>query len=703
MAGQRSVAVPGAPHGIERRRVVAGVGERAHLLREATGRDPQVGVRRAAGRRRRDHVVHEDRAPAHGAGRWGLRGDGRIAGALAVSTIGAGAGAGRRAACSGGWHGRAPAARRQRSDGDGGKHGDAATSPHVRLIVRRDGRRYRWLMLFGQEHVKRYIETDGEEGHDWRDGVPTLILTTTGRRSGEPRPTPLIYGRHGDDYLVVASKGGAPEPPAWYLNLSERPGRPGPGQGRPLPRPRAHRDGRGEARAVADHGRDLARLRRVPGQDRPRDPGGGARARRMTPVAEQLAAWAAGLEPSDDDLALARRSLVDTVAVAVAARAHPIGDLLGELLGGRGVGGARARPGLRRPAHGVDVARQRGVRARGARDRRRRARLPGGGRASWPASAPRWAGRTTPRAGTRPARPGLRPRRPARRSRWGSAPRRWPRPWRSRCPRPAASSARSARRPRRCRSGPRRRRACAPRGWRPPARRPIRARSTSGSRWWAAMPSASRSTAPPSPAAWPSSSSPAATRCSARSRRCARSSVDPEQVARVVVRTPQSALAPLIHDDADDRPGGQVQPAVRGRGHAARRPARDRELHRRGRRPARGAGAAGARRGRRDARRRLAAGRRRRDRAHARRRLDAARAARPPARRARPPAVVRGAGREGDRLRRRPGRRGPGGRLGRRRRAPARAAAGVERRSYPALTGKTDVRRSSPTRSASRG
>ena len=51
----------------------------------------------------------------------------------------------------------------------------------------------------------------------------------------------------------------------------------------------------------------------------------------MTPVAEQLAAWAAGLEPSDDDLALARRSLADTVAVAVAARAHPIGDLLGGL------------------------------------------------------------------------------------------------------------------------------------------------------------------------------------------------------------------------------------------------------------------------------------------------------------------------------------------------------------------------------------
>jgi deazaflavin-dependent oxidoreductase (nitroreductase family) len=78
-------------------------------------------------------------------------------------------------------------------------------------------------MLFGPEHVKRYIETDGEEGHDWRNGAPVLLLTTTGRRSGEQRTTPLIYGRHGDDYLIVASKGGAPAPPAWYLNLTDDP------------------------------------------------------------------------------------------------------------------------------------------------------------------------------------------------------------------------------------------------------------------------------------------------------------------------------------------------------------------------------------------------------------------------------------------------------------------------------------------------
>jgi deazaflavin-dependent oxidoreductase (nitroreductase family) len=76
--------------------------------------------------------------------------------------------------------------------------------------------------LYGQEHVRSYRETDGEVGHDWK-GTQTLLLTTTGRQSGEERTTPLIYGRHGDDYLVVASKGGADTPPGWYVNLSEDP------------------------------------------------------------------------------------------------------------------------------------------------------------------------------------------------------------------------------------------------------------------------------------------------------------------------------------------------------------------------------------------------------------------------------------------------------------------------------------------------
>jgi deazaflavin-dependent oxidoreductase (nitroreductase family) len=74
------------------------------------------------------------------------------------------------------------------------------------------------VALYGQEHIDRYVATGGKEGHDWR-GTQTLILTTTGRRSGQPRQHALIYGRHGDDYLVVASDGGAPRHPAWYLNL----------------------------------------------------------------------------------------------------------------------------------------------------------------------------------------------------------------------------------------------------------------------------------------------------------------------------------------------------------------------------------------------------------------------------------------------------------------------------------------------------
>jgi deazaflavin-dependent oxidoreductase (nitroreductase family) len=77
-------------------------------------------------------------------------------------------------------------------------------------------------MLYGDEHVRRYEETDGAEGYDWQ-GTTTLILTTTGRKSGKQRKNALIYQKHGNDYLVVASKGGADEPPAWYVNLTTNP------------------------------------------------------------------------------------------------------------------------------------------------------------------------------------------------------------------------------------------------------------------------------------------------------------------------------------------------------------------------------------------------------------------------------------------------------------------------------------------------
>ena len=77
--------------------------------------------------------------------------------------------------------------------------------------------------LYGDEHVRSYRETGGELGHDWKEGSSVLLLTTKGRKSGERRTTPLIYGRSGDDYVVVASKGGSDEPPGWYANLQEDP------------------------------------------------------------------------------------------------------------------------------------------------------------------------------------------------------------------------------------------------------------------------------------------------------------------------------------------------------------------------------------------------------------------------------------------------------------------------------------------------
>jgi deazaflavin-dependent oxidoreductase (nitroreductase family) len=76
--------------------------------------------------------------------------------------------------------------------------------------------------LFGDEHVRRYRETGGEHGHQWR-GAPILLLTTIGRRSGQERTHALIYGRDGEDHLVVASKGGSDTPPAWYVNLKANP------------------------------------------------------------------------------------------------------------------------------------------------------------------------------------------------------------------------------------------------------------------------------------------------------------------------------------------------------------------------------------------------------------------------------------------------------------------------------------------------
>lgn len=78
------------------------------------------------------------------------------------------------------------------------------------------------MALYGKEHIDRYRATGGKEGHAWND-TQTLLLTTRGRKSGEPRTTPLIYDMHRGDYAVVASKGGSDAPPAWYVNLQADP------------------------------------------------------------------------------------------------------------------------------------------------------------------------------------------------------------------------------------------------------------------------------------------------------------------------------------------------------------------------------------------------------------------------------------------------------------------------------------------------
>jgi F420H(2)-dependent quinone reductase len=70
------------------------------------------------------------------------------------------------------------------------------------------------------EQARLYEESNGTEGTDLK-GAPCLLLDYLGRRSGEWHRTVLIYGQDGDDYLIIASKGGAPEHPTWFLSVRE--------------------------------------------------------------------------------------------------------------------------------------------------------------------------------------------------------------------------------------------------------------------------------------------------------------------------------------------------------------------------------------------------------------------------------------------------------------------------------------------------
>ena len=81
------------------------------------------------------------------------------------------------------------------------------------------------------DHANRYLSSGGTDGHMYKITppgrpemtVPSLLLTTTGRKSGEKFVFPLFYGKAGGSYIVVASKGGAPQHPGWYRNLVSTP------------------------------------------------------------------------------------------------------------------------------------------------------------------------------------------------------------------------------------------------------------------------------------------------------------------------------------------------------------------------------------------------------------------------------------------------------------------------------------------------
>ena len=93
------------------------------------------------------------------------------------------------------------------STSDSGTPGQVADSPRP------------WVA----DHIRNYVESDGDEGHEWREGVMTLLLSAKGRKSGIWRRTALIYGRDGENYVIVASQGGAPTHPMWFLNLRDNP------------------------------------------------------------------------------------------------------------------------------------------------------------------------------------------------------------------------------------------------------------------------------------------------------------------------------------------------------------------------------------------------------------------------------------------------------------------------------------------------
>ena len=134
------------------------------------------------------------------------------------------------------------------------------------------------------EHANRYLASGGTDGHMYKTTVPergeitapALLLTTTGRKSGDKFIFPLFYGTEGGSYFVIASKGGAPATPRMVSQYSGEPRRRSTSRDQEDERAGQDNGGRGTPPTLEKGARILAALRRLSAQDRARDTGGRA-------------------------------------------------------------------------------------------------------------------------------------------------------------------------------------------------------------------------------------------------------------------------------------------------------------------------------------------------------------------------------------------------------------------------------------------
>ena len=126
------------------------------------------------------------------------------------------------------------------------------------------------------------IRANGRPTSGYFEGRPVMVLTTTGAKSGEPREAVVTFSRDGDDYVVVGSKSGEPEDPAWFTNLVANPVVTVEADGKTF---QATRDGRGRGRprrALGPARGGTPAVRRIPVEDRPGHPDRPAQAARLT-------------------------------------------------------------------------------------------------------------------------------------------------------------------------------------------------------------------------------------------------------------------------------------------------------------------------------------------------------------------------------------------------------------------------------------